>query len=243
MHFERLAVAAVVAASLFAPSPAAAQVTLVDQIPAMPAFGFSSFADSDCFFGQPNRAAARAEDFVVDAAVDIDTVVFWGVYLDTVAPSDPETFTLRFHEDAAGLPGALIVEPAVTIAQSLLLQTNISMHEFTATFAPVHLEPGIYWAEIFETDTTTDLCFNWQAGFQDVGNSADGNAVDLTATPGVSWTLQAGLGDQSNLTIRITGELTPVPEEPEVPALGGVGLALFATLLLLVALPLLRRAG
>ncbi len=242
MRFEHLLVAAV-AVSLFAASPAAAQVTVVDQIPMTPAFGFSGLSDSDCTFGDPHRATARAEDFIVDQAVDVDTIVFWGVYQDTEAPSDPETFRIRFHEDASGLPGALITEPAVTIAQSPLLQSNISMYEFTATFGAVHFEPGTYWAEIFETDTSTDLCFNWQAGFQDVGNSADGNAVDLAAAPGASWTLQAGFGDQSNLTIRITGEASPTVDVLEIPALGAGGLALFAALLLLVAVPLLRRIG
>lgn len=235
-----LPLAAVLA--VVAPSLAGAQVTLIDQIPAVPAFGFSALADSDCTFGDPNRASARAEDFLVTASVDIDTIVFWGIYLQPTAPSDPETFRILIHTDAAGLPGAVLVEPTVTISQSLLLQTNISMHEFVATFAPIHLTPGVYWAEIFETDTTTDLCFNWQSGFQDVAASALGNAVDLDDAPGVEWSLQ-DLPDQSNLTIRITGELAPDrPDISEVPTLGQVGLAVLALLLALIALPLLRRA-
>lgn len=191
---------------LFASGVADAQVTVIDQIPMDAEFGSSGLSDSDCTFGDPNRSAARAEDFIVTDAVDIDTVVFWGVYVDEEAPSDPETFRILIHADAMGLPGTVITEPTPTIAQSLLLQTNISMHEFVATFTPVHLEPGTYWAEIFETDTSTDLCFNWQAGFLDADSGSDGNAVDLDAAPGSSWTLQTG--DGSQLTIRITGELT-----------------------------------
>lgn len=205
-----LLVALAVGVWLLLPRLASAQVTLIDQIPMTPEFGFSGLSDSDCTFGTPNRATARAEDFIVTAAVDIDTIVFWGVYQAMTAPSDPETFRILIHADASGLPGAVITEPTPTISQSLLLQTNISMYQFVATFAPVHLEPGTYWAEIFETDTSTDLCFNWQAGFLDSDNGADGNAVDLDAAPGASWTLQSGLGDQNQLTIRITGELSSV---------------------------------
>jgi hypothetical protein len=212
----------VAAVSLLVSGVADAQVTLIDQIPMTAAFGFSGLSDSDCTFGDPNRAAARAEDFVVAAAVDIDTIVFWGVYQDTEAPSDPETFRILIHANGAGLPGAVITEPTPTIAQSLLLQTNISMYEFVATFAPIHLEPGTYWAEIFETDTSTTLCFNWQAGFLDADSGSDGNAVDLDSAPGTSWTLQSGLGDQNQLTIRITGELssetaTPSPSPTTSP--------------------------
>ena len=239
-----LFVAAVVCA--IAASPAGAQqVTLIDQIPdGAPAFGTSGLSDSDCTFGDPNRAAARAEDFFVDAAVDIDTIVFRGQYNDETAPSDPTPFVIRIHADAGGLPGAVIADPVATVTQTLILQTNLSLHEFTATFAPIHLEPGTYWAEIFEDDTTTDLCFNWQSGFQDVANSNDGNAVDLSNAPGSSWTLQAGLGDQSNLTILITGELAaPAPDVTEVPTLGGFGLAALALLLVLAAIPAMRRLG
>jgi hypothetical protein len=199
-----------------------AQVTVIDQIPMDAEFGFSGLSDSDCTFGDPNRSAARAEDFIVTDAVDIDTIVFWGVYQDEEAPSDPETFRILIHANGAGLPGAVITEPTPTIAQSLLLQTNISMYEFVATFAPIHLEPGTYWAEIFETDTSTTLCFNWQAGFLDADSGSDGNAVDLDSAPGTSWTLQSGLGDQNQLTIRITGELssetaTPSPSPTTSP--------------------------
>jgi hypothetical protein len=199
-----------------------AQVTVIDQIPMDAEFGFSGLSDSDCTFGDPNRSAARAEDFIVTDAVDIDTIVFWGVYVDEEAPSDPETFRILIHANAAGLPGAVITEPTPTIAQSLLLQSNISMYEFVATFAPIHLEPGTYWAEIFETDTSTTLCFNWQAGFLDADSGSDGNAVDLDSAPGTSWVLQSGLGDQSQLTIRITGELstetvTPSPSPTASP--------------------------
>lgn len=268
---RRRLVAFIAGGCLLLPPLASAQVTVIDQIPMTPAFGFSGLSDSDCTFGDPNRATARAEDFIVTAAVDIDTIVFWGVYLDTDAPSDPETFRILIHADAAGLPGTVITEPTPTIAQSLLLQTNISMHQFVATFTPVHLEPGTYWAEIFETDTSTDLCFNWQAGFLDSDSGSDGNAVDLDNAPGTSWTLQSGLGDQSQLTIRITGELsvetpTPTPSPtasltptvtssptlspvatpdgsapPEIPTLSGAGAALLGLALAAVALVVLAR--
>ena len=110
---------------LLVPGAAAAQVTVIDQIPMDAEFGFSGLSDSDCTFGDPNRSAARAEDFIVTDAVDIDTIVFWGVYQDDEAPSDPETFRILIHADAMGLPGTVITEPTPTIAQSLLLRTNI----------------------------------------------------------------------------------------------------------------------
>lgn len=232
-----------VVACLCLPSLADAQVVLIDQIPAdPPAFGFSGLSDSGCLFGDPNRATARAEDFFVTDAVGVDTIVFHGVYGTATAPSDPTPFEILFHADAAGLPGAVVADPVATISQTLILQSNISMYEFTATFAPVHLDPGTYWVEIFETDTTTDVCFNWRSGFHDVANSNDGSAVDLSNAPGSSWTLQDGL-EQSNYALRISGELAPVIDVTEIPTLDEVGLALLVLLLAASALPLLRRIG
>ncbi|HXE80368.1 MAG TPA: hypothetical protein VNK41_06435, partial [Vicinamibacterales bacterium] len=83
----------------------AAQVTLIDQIPSTAEFGFAGLSNSDCIIGDAQISVARAEDFTVGEPVTIDTIVFWGMYVQETDPSDPETFAIRIHEDAGGLPG------------------------------------------------------------------------------------------------------------------------------------------
>jgi hypothetical protein len=188
---------------LLLPRASEAQVTLIDQLEAVPAFGSSGLSDSDCTFGTPHRAAARAEDFVVLQAVSVSTVDFQGDYAVNPAPSDPESFVIRFHGDSAGLPGAVVAEPAPAVTQSLLLGSNTSVYGFTATFSAVVLDPGSYWVEIVETDSSTPECFGWHSGVHDTAHSADGSAVDLNAAPGASWSLQTGTG--TNFAVRILG--------------------------------------
>jgi len=189
--------------TLAAGGRAMAQVTLIDQLETPAAFGFAGLSDTDCTFGTPNRATARAEDFVVSQGVSVSAVEFQGDYAVNPAPSDPESFVLRFHADDAGLPGAVVAEPALSVAQSLLLGSNTSIYGFTATFAPVLLAPGSYWVEIVENDSSTTECFTWHAGPLDATHSADGSAVDLSAAPGVNWSLQTGSG--TSFAVRILG--------------------------------------
>ncbi len=218
---------------------ASGQIVLIDQIPEVAAFGFSGLSDTNCTFGEPNRAAARAEDFLVTAPVDVHTIEFQGLYLQSTTPSNPETFLIRIHSDSAGLPGAVVAAPAATITQVSVLQTSgISLHQFTASFAPVHLVPGVYWAEIVENDSSTTLCFNWQAGFRDVAHSAPGSAIDFSSAPGVDWQLQVGSEEQSEMTLQVTGA-----SPAGVPAGNAWTLAVLAALLLATTRLALRRAA
>jgi hypothetical protein len=221
---------------------ATAQITLIDQLPPVVEFATSGLSDSNCTFGDPNRAAARAEDFVVTQPVLVDRVEFQGDYAVAAAPSDPETFVLRFHADAAGLPGPVLAEPTVTITQTLLLGSNSSIYGFVATFPPVALAPGTHWIEIFENDSSTPNCFSWHSGVQDVASSVEGSAVDLSAAPGVAWTIQSGFPDQDNFAVRVQGAPGggPAPE-PEVPALSDIGRIALAIGLGALAMARLRR--
>jgi hypothetical protein len=222
-------------------SIASAQITVIDQLPPVVEFATSGLSDSNCTFGDPNRAAARAEDFVVTQAVLVDRIEFQGDYPVAAAPSDPETFVIRFHADAAGLPGAVMAQPTATITQTLLLGLNTSIYGFVATFPPVALAPGTYWVEIFEDDSTTPNCFSWHSGVQDVAASAEGSAVDLFAAPGVTWTIQSGFPDQDNFALRVQGAPGGGPQpQPEVPALSSVAMTLFGVALAAFGMARLR---
>ncbi len=209
-------------ASLLA-STASAQIVLIDQMPEVAAFGSSALSDSNCTFGEPNRSTARAEDFVVAAPVSVHTIEFQGFYPQSAAPIDPETFFIAIHSDASGLPGAVVASPAATITQVPLIQEDSSLYQFTASLTPVLLEPGTYWVEIVENDSSTQVCFSWQASFRDAAHSAAGSAVDLFEAPGAFWNLQSTM----DLTIRISGG-SVIP----VPAAGGAARVVLAALLI-----------
>jgi hypothetical protein len=190
-----------------------AQVTVVDQYPATPAFGIGATTDSNCTFGSPNRALSQADDFVVTSAVNVDSVEFLGTLPLTasVPPSNPTPFVVRFLTDVTGspgLPGALVAQPTVTITQTLLVDGgNLGLFGFVATFSPVPLNPGTYWLELFETDDTTTTCFGWSDAPLDAVRGRDGWATDLNNAPGTSWINQnTNTANNDNQSMRITGQ-------------------------------------
>jgi hypothetical protein len=217
--------------------PASAQIDLIEQGPML--LGSGSVSDGDCTSDAVARSTARAEDFVVGQPVWIETIEFEGEYTDAPWPdSSPLPFRVRFHADAAGVPGPVLVEPAVTMNQDFVigLPPFRSYFLLRATFPAVLLQPGRHWVEIFETDGTTRSCFRWFAGEHDAARSLPGSAVDALAAPGSTW--ENDPSGELGRALRIAGR--PAGFAPPIPALGWPGCLALAGGLAVIALHRLR---
>ncbi len=229
-------------------APLRAQITILDQ-PVLSGLSAISGAPpsrvSDSLCGATNQAQttrAIAEDFVTAVPLDVSAAAWIGGYQRLAGPAGPTAFTLVFHPDAAGLPGTTIVSFAALPARTLLfsgvdlLDRPVSVYSFQATFSPVHLEPGAYWLEIFETDATIAECFEWSTGLLDALRGRDGEAFTPSA-PGSVWhpNLRTDALDNRALVL-VAG-----PAAVAVPALAHGGLILLAVGLGFAALLALRR--
>lgn len=230
-------------------TPARAQVTVLDQ---QPLSGLSVIAgpvpsrvsDSQC--GSANAPTTRviADDFVVGSAVAVTSIAWLGSYRRLSAPADPTAFTLIFHGDAGGAPGSTLATLDVLPVQTLLSSgldlsgQPLSGYSFLVSIAAIRFEPGVYWLEIFETDSTIPECFEWSPGLQDVARGRDGDAFSPTA-PGGAWTANLRTDPLDNRALVLQGSLPVV----EIPTLGEWGLGLLVgTLGIVGALTLRRRS-
>lgn len=227
--------------------PARAQVTVLDQqafsgLVAIDGPAPSRVSDSQC--GSANAPTARviADDFGVAAAVDVTSISWLGSYRRLSAPADPTAFTLIFHGDAGGAPGATIATLSVLPTQTLLSSgldlsgQPLSGYSFLVSIAPIHFEPGTYWVEIFETDSTIPECFEWSPGLQDVARGRDGDAFSPTA-PGSAWTVNLRADPLDNRALVLQGSLPAL----EIPTLGEWGMGLLVAILAIVGALTLRR--
>lgn len=150
------------------------------------------YSDASCDLGfciGPQQV--MADNFVLPATESIAQIVLWGGYHPGDVPVDPDVFTVIFHEDDAGLPGAaLYTETNVAYTR---LQTGIvifGVHEWMYVLTlsePVSIGPGTYWVEVYnDTGVGTDDFF-WETGNPDtLGNGIPGLAQAPTA-PGSGW--------------------------------------------------------
>jgi len=144
------------------------------------------------------------------------------------------------HQDSGNLPGPVVATRSLAAGRSLLFSGMVlsqprAVYAYVASFPATHLEPGVYWVELFETDGRSDLCFIWQTGALDATRGRDGNAYSDSA-PGATWS--AILRADDNLDNRqIT--LVSQPAVVDVPTLGGWGLVALGGSLFAVGL---RRA-
>ncbi|HJS28771.1 MAG TPA: FixG Ig-like domain-containing protein, partial [Anaerolineales bacterium] len=147
------------------------------------------FADVGCdLCGGPQ---VLADNFALSSTESIGEIVLWSGYFPGDVPIDPDTITVIFHQDSAGLPGtAVYTENDVAYSR---VQTGVilfGVHEWMHTLtlaSPVTLSPGNYWVEIYnDTGFGTDDFF-WEVGNPDtVGNGLPGSAFAFTA-PGSGW--------------------------------------------------------
>ena len=177
------------------------------------------FNDGDCA-ACGTGAQSIADNFVLDDSVSVGEVMWWGGYF----PGDifsSEPYTIMFHTDSGGLPGAMISSesqvPSATATGVILF--GVSEYEFDMVISPVALDPGVYWIEIF-TNTTgnADQAF-WETGVTDPVNGIF-DAVFSTTVPGTTWG-NTGL-DHALVLFEATN----------VPTMGTMSFALLAAVLL-----------
>jgi len=201
------------------------------------------------FFTDVAQPQAEGEGFVLTEETTIDEIRFWGGYFAGNTPIDPDDFTVIFHLDAAGLPGANAAPPESGLAAACRVATGASIgasDEYVYLLqltSPVTLSPGTYWLEIFnDTTANPNNVFGWESGAEDPVAGVPSH-VFAAETPGVNWILS---GSGVSFALQLCSVDVPVePASPtiEIPTLGQFGL--FALLLGLVGVGVrqLRRRG
>lgn len=177
-----------------------------------------------------------AENFVVSSTVKITQIRIWGNYEPTKTAPATDNFTVIFHTDAAGLPGAAIsTQNNVPVSRQLTGGVIITDPEYVYTLTlitPVTLSPGTYWVEIYNNTTTdTDDNFLWEDGNVDPTHGIAGHAVDNVNVPGTNWVSQ-----QHDTAIEITSESISA-----VPTMNKWGMIIFMVLVGLGAAYYMRR--
>ena len=176
-----------------------------------------------------------ADNFLVSSTVNIIKIRIWGNYEPTKTAPATDNFSVIFHSDAAGLPGAAIsTQNNVPVSRQLTGGVIITDPEYVYTLTlitPVTLSPGTYWVEIYNNTTgDTDDNFYWEDGNLDPTHGIAGFAWDNANAPGTNWS-----GVQHDPAIEITSSSTSIPTMTEW------GMIIFMMLAGLVAAYYLRR--
>ncbi len=199
------------------------------------------FSDADCDFcnGGAGGSQAVADDFILASETDIgELIMYSGYFPGDIIPMPADPWTITFHADAGGLPGAAISSQDVVPEGVLTGVTLFGVSEIQYTFVlnTVTLPAGTYWLEI-----TTDSAGNTDSAFWEVGNPDPGAGRDGTAfafeVPGVTWMPTA----MQDFAITMCGPIAMLPPPPAVPTLSKTGLTIMVLLLLLCAGVTVRR--
>ena len=182
------------------------------------------------FFTDVAQPQAEGEGFVLTEETMINEIRFWGGYFAGNTPINPDDFTVIFHEDAAGLPGANAAPPESGLAAACRMATGASIgasDEYVYLLqltSPVTLGAGTYWLEIFNNTTANpNNVFGWESGAEDPVSGVASH-VFAAETPGVNWILS---GSGVSFALQLCSVDAPVePASPtiEIPTLGQFGL-------------------
>jgi len=133
--------------------------------------------------------------------------VIWGGYYPEDIPNTTDDFTILFHADAAGQPGAVFASlsglQATTRVNTGVVLFGVHEYMFTFNFATaILLPPGTatFWIEIFNNSTQSGNFF-WETGNLDGTNGVLGSAW-YTTTPGTTWNLDGA----TDLSIQLNGD-------------------------------------
>jgi hypothetical protein len=184
-----------------------------------------------------------ADNFIVSSTANVTQIKIWGIYVNGSADgtgSGTDHFTIIFHANNAGLPGATISTLSnVPMTRQLTGVTNVigsfTEYLFTLTPAtPVTLNPGTYWVEIYNDITGSTDHFLWETGTLDPTNGISGSAYSHTV-PGSSWSSLSN----TDFAIEITKESEPI--NTSVPTMNEWGMIIFIALAGLGAVYFIRR--
>ncbi len=132
---------------------------------------------------------AVADNFILLRPQTVESVRLWGGYYPNNQPIPVDRFTVRFHEDAAGLPGAVLAERAEVVASRVktgvtFTPRDIDEWEYTLVFDEgVSLSAGTYFVEILNDTTGSPETFAWERALR-------GHILGVAGAfqaPGVSW--------------------------------------------------------
>ncbi|MCP4590238.1 MAG: M4 family metallopeptidase [bacterium] len=132
---------------------------------------------------------ALAADFMLLRSQEIGSLRLWGGYYPTSTAPQDDHFTVRFHQEAGGLPGVVVAAqtdvPSVrTLTGRTFLAAEIDEWVYTLSLdEPVTLQPGTYFAEILNDTTASTETFIW--GRAIVGDIP--GAAYAYEPPGVTW--------------------------------------------------------
>jgi hypothetical protein len=190
----------------------------------------------NAFWSDVDGSESVAENFVVSSTVNVAQIRIWGIYFFTGTPPVTDNFTVIFHFDSSGLPGAAFsTQTNVPVTRQLTGGTFAGYAEYVYTLTlttPVNLIPGTYWVEIYG-NTTGDgdniYNFGWETGTVDPTHGITGAAQSATV-PGTGWSPQV-----YDFAIEINAQSAAVPTMTEW------GMIIFAVLAGLGAVYSIRK--
>ncbi|MFO0974611.1 MAG: hypothetical protein U1A27_14395 [Phycisphaerae bacterium] len=196
---------------LAGPGPARGQLTLYQQLPDRN-FGQAS----DTLFRSdsgPITASQVADDFAIPAGGSVCGVNWWGFYggsfvqFDPPPPAGDETMRVRFYENAAGLPGAVLAEHTLLnptrqwTGQMLMFDSPFRREYLYRAALPscFAAAAGVtYWFEVVQVGDVNSY-FRWETA--PPGN----NRFAVLFPPGTPWRIS---GQPDDFAFRL---LTPEP--------------------------------
>ena len=149
------------------------------------------FSDSDCDLC-PGGQQSLADNFVLTATTTVGELMVWGGYFPSDTPS-ADTFTVIFHQDSGGLPGAVIASESGTPSRMVtgVVLFGVAEYEYVYTLgSPVTLDAGTYFVEVFNDTSGNSDSFFWETGNLDPVNGIAGQAFAFE-NPGSSWSYDA----------------------------------------------------
>jgi hypothetical protein len=184
----------------------------------------------------PGTPQSVADNFILTTTTTITQIRIWGFYHMSPVPSPTDNFTVIFHNDSAGLPGAVITTqnnvPVICATTGVTIGPGIE-YVFRLFLSPVVLDPGTYWVEIYNATAPGPADdFGWETGTVDPTNGIIGSAWSLTA-PGVTWFPEAP--EPYSRAIEISGY------DDSIPTLNQWGMIIFVVIAGLGAIYYLRR--
>jgi subtilisin-like proprotein convertase family protein len=197
------------------PAPKGSLNLIIDQQPNAVNGYFNDFSCSICGTGQQSIA----DNFSLAAAADVTQIVLWNGYYPSDVPNTTDHYTVIFHDDAGGLPGAATYtesDVAYSTAQTGVVLFGVHEWQTTLTLATtVNLGPGVHWLEIYN-DTgaggSPDDAF-WETGNADTVGNGLPDSVFAVEVPGVTWASTGGF----DMAWQLAGAPLPCDNPADVP--------------------------